>query len=103
MTIVAACMRAETGVGPAIASGSHSWRGNWADFPMGPKSSMTEVSVSRPGNDLTISPIHSGAVCVRVTKLKVLAYEYIMSMAPSIMASPRLVTTNAFMPQWEGG
>ena len=31
-TIVAAWMRAETGVGPAMASGSHVWRKNWPDF-----------------------------------------------------------------------
>ena len=27
-----ACMRAETGVGVSIVSGSHPWKGNWADF-----------------------------------------------------------------------
>ena len=31
-TIVAAWMSAETGVGPAMASGSHVWRMNWPDF-----------------------------------------------------------------------
>ena len=29
-------MSAETGVGPSIASGSHTCRGNWADFAMAP-------------------------------------------------------------------
>ena len=33
-TIVAAWMRADTGVGPAIASGNHTWRMNWPDFDM---------------------------------------------------------------------
>jgi len=32
-TIVELCRRAETGVGPSIAAGSHGWRPNWADFP----------------------------------------------------------------------
>src|SRR3984893_412677 len=32
--MVAAWMRAETGVGPAMASGSHVWGGNWALLPM---------------------------------------------------------------------
>ena len=36
-TIVAACISAEIGVGPSIASGNHTWRGNWADFAIGPK------------------------------------------------------------------
>jgi len=33
-TMVAAWMSAETGVGPAIASGSHVCRMNWPDFDM---------------------------------------------------------------------
>lgn len=32
-TIVLECSRAETGVGPSIAAGSHGWRPIWADFP----------------------------------------------------------------------
>ncbi len=34
--MVAACIRADTGVGPAMASGSQTCSGNWADFPMAP-------------------------------------------------------------------
>ena len=33
-TMVAAWMRADTGVGPAMASGSQVWRKNWPDFEM---------------------------------------------------------------------
>src|SRR6185503_7938287 len=36
VTIVAAWMRAETGVGPAIASGSHTYKGICADLPATP-------------------------------------------------------------------
>ena len=36
-TIVAACIRAEIGVGPSIASGNHTWRGNCADFATAPR------------------------------------------------------------------
>src|SRR5215208_5606677 len=36
LTIVAAWMRAETGVGPSIASGSQTWSGNWALLPIAP-------------------------------------------------------------------
>ncbi|MNY02688.1 hypothetical protein D3C86_1352700 [compost metagenome] len=44
MTIVAAWIRAETGVGPAIASASHTCRGTWALLPMAPmKSSKAAV------------------------------------------------------------
>lgn len=28
------CSKAETGVGPSMAEGSHGWRPNWADFPV---------------------------------------------------------------------
>lgn len=33
-TMVLECSRADTGVGPSIAEGSHGWRLNWADFPV---------------------------------------------------------------------
>lgn len=33
-TIVLECRRAETGVGPSMAEGSHGWRLNCADFPV---------------------------------------------------------------------
>ncbi len=36
VTMVAAWMSAETGVGPSMASGSQTWRGNWADLPKAP-------------------------------------------------------------------
>ncbi|MBA7700814.1 hypothetical protein ES703_109538 [subsurface metagenome] len=35
-TIVAAWIKALTGVGPSMASGSHTWSGNWADLPTAP-------------------------------------------------------------------
>lgn len=33
-TIVLECSRADTGVGPSMAAGSHGWRPNWADLPV---------------------------------------------------------------------
>lgn len=33
-TIVLECSRADTGVGPSMADGSHGWSPNWADFPV---------------------------------------------------------------------
>lgn len=36
-TIVLEWSRAETGVGPSIAAGSHGCRPNWADFPAAAK------------------------------------------------------------------
>jgi hypothetical protein len=37
VTIVAAWISAETGVGPSMASGNHTWSGNWADLPTAPR------------------------------------------------------------------
>src|SRR3954449_791580 len=42
VTMVAAWMRADTGVGPSMASGSHTYRGSWADFP------HAVMNISRP-------------------------------------------------------
>lgn len=36
-TIVLEWSRADTGVGPSIAAGSHGWSPNWADFPVAAK------------------------------------------------------------------
>lgn len=33
-TIVLECSRADTGVGPSMADGSHGWSPNWADLPV---------------------------------------------------------------------
>jgi hypothetical protein len=49
--MVAACSRADTGVGPSIASGSHTCSGNWADLPITPMKSSAAVA----------SAIHGGS------------------------------------------
>ena len=46
VTIVAAWIRADTGVGPAIASPSHACNGNCADFPAAAISNMIPIAVS---------------------------------------------------------
>ena len=46
VTIVAAWISAETGVGPAIASGSHVWSGTCADLPMAPPISRNAIVVT---------------------------------------------------------
>ena len=48
VTMVAAWMRAETGVGPSMASGSHTYSGNWADLPAAPISSSRVMAVAMP-------------------------------------------------------
>src|SRR3984957_10952764 len=46
VTMVAAWMRADTGVGPSMASGSHMYRGPWADLPAAPSNNIKEMPVA---------------------------------------------------------
>ena len=46
VTIVAAWISADTGVGPAIASGSHTCSGSCADFPIAPANSSSAITVA---------------------------------------------------------
>lgn len=43
VTIVAAWIKADTGVGPSIASGNHVCNVNWADFPIEPINRKIQV------------------------------------------------------------
>ena len=46
VTIVAAWMSADTGVGPSIASGSHTYSGNWAHLPTAPTNRRSAIAVT---------------------------------------------------------
>src|SRR6516225_4710197 len=46
VTMVAAWMSAEMGVGPSMESGSHTCRGIWADLPIAPMNRQMQMSVS---------------------------------------------------------
>ncbi len=48
--MVAAWIRALTGVGPSMASGSQTCSGNWADLPMAPQKIRMAVSVAMVPN-----------------------------------------------------
>src|SRR5215471_20659936 len=48
VTMVAAWIKADTGVGPSIASGSHMYSGIWADLPTAPRNSMSARPVANP-------------------------------------------------------
>ena len=57
VTIVAAWISADTGVGPSIASGSQKYSGSWALLPTAPRNSITAIAVAvvwraRPGSPL---------------------------------------------------
>src|SRR3954462_3894885 len=45
VTMVAAWISAEIGVGPSIESGSHTWSGNWALLPIAPMNSRMHMRV----------------------------------------------------------
>ena len=45
VTMVAAWMSAEIGVGPSIESGSHTWSGTCADLPMAPMNRQIQIAV----------------------------------------------------------
>ena len=71
VTIVAAWMRAEIGVGPSMASGSQTCSGNCADLPTAPVKSKRQMSVrtetSRlPPNGLKNIHRRSGRFMARV-------------------------------------
>ena len=46
VTMVAAWISAEIGVGPSIESGSHTCNGTWADLPIAPMNRQMQVSVA---------------------------------------------------------
>ena len=48
VTIVAAWMSADTGVGPSMASGSHTCSGNWALLPTAPRKRRSAIAVAVP-------------------------------------------------------
>src|SRR2546430_10418477 len=63
VTIVAAWISADTGVGPCIASGSHVYRGIWADLPVQPrnKNSVMAVISAPPRGEGAGGPMHESA------------------------------------------
>jgi hypothetical protein len=56
VTMVAAWMSAETGVGPAMASGSQTNSGIWADLPMAPTKSSSTMAVAVTGARVPAAP-----------------------------------------------
>ena len=54
VTIVAAWIKAEIGVGPSMESGNHTCNGNWADLPIAPMNKQIHITVTNihsvPGN-----------------------------------------------------
>ena len=72
VTIVAAWISAETGVGPSMASGNQVCSKNCADLPIAPmnnsKLSVVRISTSYPAK-LKVFPANSGAAANTASKL----------------------------------
>ena len=47
VTMVAAWIKAEIGVGPSMESGNQTWSGNWADLPIAPMNRQIQITVSK--------------------------------------------------------
>ena len=65
VTMVAAWMSAEIGVGPSMESGSHTCSGTWADLPMAPMKSKMQMRVGSDHSEwpqrLIVFPASVGA------------------------------------------
>jgi len=87
-------MRADTGVGPSIASGSQTWSGNWALLPIAPANTSratiaSGITSSEAGASISFA-IESWMFSVPVLTQ--------MAMIPSAKpTSPTRLTMNAFL------
>jgi hypothetical protein len=97
-TIVAAWIRAETGVGPAMASGSQTCSGIWADLPIAPQNSRTAPAVTTAG---AMSP--SPTASKMPPMLNVPAAKNSTKMPIVNPTSPTRVVRKAFIAAFEFG
>src|SRR5579871_351201 len=96
-TIVAAWIKALTGVGPSMASGSQTYRGSCADLPQAPVKSKRQATVKVPKTPQP-SCDHGAALAksdVKSSVPKVLKSKNMPSMKPK---SPMRLTMKAFLP-----
>ncbi len=93
VTMVAAWISAETGVGPAMASGSHRYSGNWADLPIAPTNSITAMNVAVDSATLPASAASSTSTYDSDPNVKNTRH-----MATITPQSPIRLVTNAFFP-----
>src|SRR5215469_3200176 len=63
VTMVAAWMSAEIGVGPSIESGSHTCSGICADLPMAPMNRQMQMRVSAETLELEVMGRSAWAIC----------------------------------------
>ena len=91
VTIVAAWIKALTGVGPAIASGNQTYKGICADLPIAPTNSSIVI------HKAVVFPIDSNDAPLKtVPKFRLPNVEKINSIPRMNPKSPMRLTTNAF-------
>src|SRR3989338_4330083 len=88
--MVAAWISAETGVGPSMASGSQTCRGNWADLPTAPQKSRSVIEVKSAG-------LKAGAAEKSALKSSVPMEKKISRMPKKKPMSPARVKIKAFL------
>ena len=91
--MVAAWMRAETGVGPSIASGNHKYNGNCALLPQAPTNNMRAMPVA-----VTAAKPPFSAAWLIPSYDNVPTAENARNIATIIPQSPTRLVTNAFLP-----
>ncbi len=93
--MVAAWMRADTGVGPSIASGSHTYSGIWADLPVAPtnRSSVTSDTVPNRASGASAAALRATSWKSRLPKRSTSS-----SMPSTNPRSPIRFTMKAFLP-----
>ncbi len=99
VTMVAAWISAETGVGPSIASGSQVCRPSWADLPQAPMNRRMQikviVSTRRPRKPI-VEPAMFGAAA-RISGIEIVPKTRKVAKMPSEKPkSPIRLTMNAF-------
>src|SRR5664279_6361283 len=94
VTMVAAWMRADTGVGPSIASGNHTYNGNCADLPQAPTNRNRHAAVIQwsPIRNFPLRAI--SFTCVYCTEPK---YHAMVNSPSRNPASPMRLTMNALL------
>ncbi len=101
VTMVAAWMSAETGVGPSIASGSQVCRPSWADLPMAPTNSSRQMMVgachSWPRNMDVLVRSATGAEAKTCSKATEPVIRNTAKMPSAKPKSPTRLTTKALI------
>ena len=94
--MVAAWISAETGVGPAMASGSQTYSGICADLPVAPTSSSRQMAVIQPALGLDRHVLHLARTRCRNRASR--NASTIRNMASEKPKSPMRFTMNALLP-----